>query len=1548
MQKRIFLLLFFFLPYTTFGVDYYWVGGTGSWSDLKHWAKNSGGTTFHDQLPTKNDNVIFDRNSFTGANQSIFIDIPVATCNNMDWTQLNQNVNLTNSNASAYIAIYGSLTFSNRLTNTYIGTWVFRSTAASFIDTKNIRLSGAIEFDMTGSYELRADLNTDKPIKLLSGTLDTKNQAVQSHHSVELSTNKTKVLTLGSTILTTTDWIVGGSNYTVNADNSVIRAENFTGRGIIYNQVSISGAGRNKFVVSNASFKRLNFSSNALIIGNFTVDDITFSGNYFRITPNNTITVNNQITTAGTCGSPIYIASTSETQHASISQASGNVTFQYVALKGIACIGGANFTADDSEDLGSNTGITINVKASENYYWIAGTGTWNNPRNWSNTSGGTPVNCVPSLSDNAIFDVNSFTNDDEEVTITDEAFVKNIDFSALDKNIKLLGVKRAELLVSGNMTLSDKITNEYRGNIQLVGNRMGNTIETKKMNLNNLEWSNAGEWTLKDALNVGTVNIFSGKFDTDGKAIKAENFNIVNGNRKELSLKDSKLSLRNLAITYGSGLNTLTLDAGNSEIIFTEVDSKFSVVNNGSTVVKLNKVIAQSGSGVVKFTSNGVNIKSLELNRSSYINGELQVDDITFTKGRFLIDAKITVSNNLSSKGQCEGIIFIEGKSHDGSKIAEFIKTTGNVTVENTYLYNTKTSGGANFFATQSVDAGNNTGWTFTNPKQPRTLYWVNNGGDWNNKSHWSLSSGGAGGECIPTPEDDVIFDNASFSVTNQEVNIKEEAYAKAVSVRNVHHAPTLKSEDANITFNVFGTLTLNRAINFSFSGILNFKQSTSTAASNPRTITWSQPIQATRVTFDSNSNSEWQFVDALDAKQTELVFCSGNLNTESQKIDIDKVHIEVKGYAAASSLANNTIELGTSTIDVHNDENIDSWVVQGNFMNFRGNQSFIRFKGDAKMRNSQQVAYYRVVFEKVGTVNNKNSGNLRMVSLNFQANGTMLGTYLLDTLTFSAGNSYILDAGKVQTIRDVWNVKGSECNFIKISSTQSGVKATVQKAIGNVEGQFLGIRDNEVRGGATFYAGKTSSLENTAGWLLVDGPTNTPPGSAIQKTLCTGKSIALSALEFTNGATGQYSWEDNSGNQLSTQATLTISSKGNYKLKVQLTSGCKIDKTINVKEISQPVIDLGKDDFLCNPPVNLDATVAGVVDAVYQWQDGSKNATYRVNAPGTYTVQVALGGCNVADSINFLDPSQPININDDYFCAGQTVTKTLAIAATKTWSDGSTGDKFLVTSQGNYSVTVEVCGTPRVQNFTVTEIDLKPKILPSTTTLCGNKFSITLQATSNLSWNPPASYSWSTGAITQSISIPDAGTFQATVTVGGCSRTTPSIDIIKKPEIKTNPDATLMACRGENLQLNATIQTGTAYNWNTGATDAILTLLNQQGTFRVSILTEYCGDLSRTFSVTLSECNVRGTTLLTPNGDNKNDVWEILDAQLFKVSVKIYTRWGNLIFSEEDYKNTWDGKVNGKLVPKGSYYYSLVAVNASAPKGTQPIEKQGVILVMY
>lgn len=61
---------------------------------------------------------------------------------------------------------------------------------------------------------------------------------------------------------------------------------------------------------------------------------------------------------------------------------------------------------------------------------------------------------------------------------------------------------------------------------------------------------------------------------------------------------------------------------------------------------------------------------------------------------------------------------------------------------------------------------------------------------------------------------------------------------------------------------------------------------------------------------------------------------------------------------------------------------------------------------------------------------------------------------------------------------------------------------------------------------------------------------------------------------------------------------------------------------------------------------------------------------------------------------------------------------------------------------------------------------------------------------------------------------------------------------------------------------------------------------------------------------------------VITPNGDGLNDFWTLKEFNE-KVKVKIFSRWGELVFEDNDYKNTWAGVgKNGQDLPSGPYFY--------------------------
>jgi len=64
---------------------------------------------------------------------------------------------------------------------------------------------------------------------------------------------------------------------------------------------------------------------------------------------------------------------------------------------------------------------------------------------------------------------------------------------------------------------------------------------------------------------------------------------------------------------------------------------------------------------------------------------------------------------------------------------------------------------------------------------------------------------------------------------------------------------------------------------------------------------------------------------------------------------------------------------------------------------------------------------------------------------------------------------------------------------------------------------------------------------------------------------------------------------------------------------------------------------------------------------------------------------------------------------------------------------------------------------------------------------------------------------------------------------------------------------------------------------------------------------------------------------IFSPNGDGIHDRWEIAYlASYLGCTVDIYNRYGQLIYHSIGYDKPWDGTVNGKQVPVGTYYYII------------------------
>jgi len=68
---------------------------------------------------------------------------------------------------------------------------------------------------------------------------------------------------------------------------------------------------------------------------------------------------------------------------------------------------------------------------------------------------------------------------------------------------------------------------------------------------------------------------------------------------------------------------------------------------------------------------------------------------------------------------------------------------------------------------------------------------------------------------------------------------------------------------------------------------------------------------------------------------------------------------------------------------------------------------------------------------------------------------------------------------------------------------------------------------------------------------------------------------------------------------------------------------------------------------------------------------------------------------------------------------------------------------------------------------------------------------------------------------------------------------------------------------------------------------------------------------------------------IFTPNADNQNDIYKVNTTVNYcwdTFDIKIYNRWGTLVYQSSDFFFRWDGTYKGNELSSGVYFYTLDA----------------------
>jgi uncharacterized repeat protein (TIGR01451 family) len=249
--------------------------------------------------------------------------------------------------------------------------------------------------------------------------------------------------------------------------------------------------------------------------------------------------------------------------------------------------------------------------------------------------------------------------------------------------------------------------------------------------------------------------------------------------------------------------------------------------------------------------------------------------------------------------------------------------------------------------------------------------------------------------------------------------------------------------------------------------------------------------------------------------------------------------------------------------------------------------------------------------------------------------------------------------------------------------------------------------------------------------------------------TICGGTTLLLNS-GYSNAT---YLWNGGSTSQYKNV------SSGKHYVKVNIGS-CESSDTINVASLPSIFVNLGADQTVCSGTnVNLNAGNAG---ASFLWSSGKTTQVDTITSPGKHWVRVFNQHCFKSDTININHVNFSVNLGKDTaLCAGQSVILDAGNpGSVYKWNNvfANNTQTRNITSGGTYFVEVRQ-GT--CIKYDTIAVAFSPAInvnLGGDAILCDGTVKVLDGA------NTGVTYLWSTGAISQTLSVDTSGTYAVKV----------------------------------------------------------------------------------------------------------------------------------------------------------------------------------------
>lgn len=949
------------------------------------------------------------------------------------------------------------------------------------ITNNNIYISGSKK------CFLESDLQTTGIITIdISGYFDSKSHNISCKSFIS-DNSFSRTIKLGNSQINTESFTISGS--ALNLESSAASLNFIDGDEYIYQSNMLQKTFENVTIDAN---------SNVIFKSGINTTNITIGENSnVLIKESKTLNINS-LTCNSDCGTFITIRGYGNDMpyewpeedyimQEPIINCSNPITVEYLKLAYIEGTG-ATFTANNSYDQGNVQGWTINEpNTTDSYFWIGNKGEWNNPQNWSLSSGGAPQNCIPGKTNSVIFDANSFSGNDT-VFILNHAYCKDITWENLSDAITLEG--SANLFIQGNMTLHENLVSDFTGNMYFNNNdTTENSITTNKVHLScPLIFDGEGLFSFADSL-------FSNS-----------DIQLLSGNLSFLGLYASFNSLNSESDI------TRNLDISNSSILITGNDDCWNLAGPNLTLSKdSSEINLFTTEGIQEFNGSNYTYDSIKIQSPiCTLNGSNQFSLISLIPGNNLIleSNSNTSIDSMIVNGDCSMPITITtGNNNEAATITKLGLKQLNISGAHLSNINADTTGSVAYTANASTHNGACTGWTFVATPIGQTYYWLGNNKNWADISNWETS--GIPATCLPGILDTVIINETNMiAASTDSILINKNQYCAVIDASTCNSLPVNFILEANLE--VGHSIMLDNNVNFEYSEELT-----------PNNLF--EKNHGLIIAPDGNNAD----IISNDAKIDVNLYCKSYQMTDSIFIDDDLNINKLAGiYLLNGNLFSNENTISTDVLKCVGN-NLKTLNIKNSLINIG---FYAEFQNSTKLNviaDSSQINLIENIY--ANSIFSGGSQTFYDISLNMSENQGEIDDYLIymlgsnhfHILNVTPGGTLQFQSGTTQTIDSAMNIKGTCLNQVELVSDNSGTKFHIARTNTHQDTVYsLIVSDMDID--ASTIAMLSSDMGNNTG-LIFDGTQ-----AAIASYTMPYPACVASDLTFNNTSTSMWGGMDN------------------------------------------------------------------------------------------------------------------------------------------------------------------------------------------------------------------------------------------------------------------------------------------------------------------------------------------------------------------------------------------------------------------------------------